>query len=95
MKALLALPLIALACAGCSSVGQLTPSAALAVSNAYTAVCANLPAVGPISSTLNAKAQAAYAQAQMICSNGAPTNAVVAGIDILAIESALLPYFKK
>jgi hypothetical protein len=44
---------------------------------------------------MNADARNAYAQAQTICAAGAPTNAVAAGLDVLAIESALLPYFKK
>jgi hypothetical protein len=44
---------------------------------------------------MNADAKNAYAQAQTICAAGAPTNAIAAGVDILAIENALLPYFKK
>ena len=49
----------------------------------------------PISATMNADAKNAYVQAQTICAAGAPTNAIAAGVDILAIENALLPYFKK
>jgi hypothetical protein len=44
---------------------------------------------------MNDDAKNAYAQAQRICAAGAPTNAIAAGVDILAVESALLPYFKK
>ena len=44
---------------------------------------------------MNADAKNAYAQAQTICAAGTPTNAIAAGVDILAVESALLPYFKK
>ena len=44
---------------------------------------------------MNADAKNAYAQAQTICAAGAPTNAIAAGVDILAVENALLPYFKK
>jgi hypothetical protein len=44
---------------------------------------------------MNADAKNACAQAQTICAAGAPTNALAAGADILAVESALLPYFKK
>ena len=89
--------LVALCCAlaGCTSAGQLTPSASTAVNTAYNEVCDALPALGPASATMNAQAKNAYAQAQTICSVGAPTNAIAAGVDILAIENALLPYFKK
>lgn len=83
------------ALAGCDTPGSLDPAVALQVANAYNDVCAALPALGPVSANLSANAKSAYASAQQICSNGAPTNAVVAGVDILAIESALLPYFKK
>jgi hypothetical protein len=58
-------------------------------------VCNALPALGPASATMNADAKNAYAQAQTICAAGTPTNAVAAGVDILAVENALLPYFKK
>lgn len=81
--------------AGCSSTGQLTPSAALAITDAYNNVCNALPAMGPISATMNTHAKNAYAQAQQICAAGAPTNAITAGIDIMAVEAALLPYFRK
>ena len=83
------------ALAGCTSAGQLTPSASAAINTAYNSVCNAMPALGPVSATMNAQAQNAYAQAQTICAAGAPTNAIAAGIDILAIENALLPYFKK
>ncbi len=80
---------------GCTSTGQLTPAASTAITTAYNNVCNALPALGPISATMNADAKNAYAQAQTICVAGAPTNAIAAGVDILAIENALLPYFKK
>ena len=83
------------ALAGCTSAGQLTPAAQADINAAYSNVCAALPALGPVSATMNADARNAYAQAQTICASGAPTNAVTAGIDILAIENALLPYFHK
>lgn len=85
----------AVALAGCSSTGELTPDASAKITAAYNAVCAWVPAAGPVSATMNAKAQAAYAQAEVICAAGAPTNAVTAGIDILAVEAALAPYFTK
>ena len=81
--------------AACTSTGQLTPAATADIDAAYTNVCAALPALGPVSATMNADAKNAYAQAQTICAAGAPTNAIAAGVDILAIENALLPYFKR
>jgi hypothetical protein len=80
---------------GCTSTGQLTPTASAAITAAYNDVCNALPALGPASATMNADAKNAYAQALTICAAGTPTNAVAAGVDILAIENALLPYFKK
>lgn len=85
----------AVALVGCNTPGSLDPSAALVVSQAYTNICAALPALDPVSASMNANAKNAMATAHQICANGAPTNAVVAGIDILAMESALLPYFTK
>lgn len=95
MKAILSLVAGCAALAGCTSAGQLTPSASAAIQTAYNNVCNAVPAMGPISATMNTKAQNAYAQAQTICAAGAPTNAIAAGVDILAVESALLPYFPK
>jgi hypothetical protein len=81
--------------AGCTSAGQLTPTASAAINTAYNDVCNALPALGPASETMNADAKNAYAQAQTICAAGTPTNAIAAGVDILAIENSLLPYFNK
>ncbi len=94
-KSVLALVALCSALAGCTSAGQFTPAASAAINTAYNGVCNALPALGPVSATMNADAKNAYAQAQTICAAGAPTSAVAAGVDILAIESALLPYFKK
>ena len=94
-KSVLALVAICGALAGCTSTGQLTPTASAAINTAYNDVCNALPALAPASATMNADAKNAYAQAQTICAAGTPTNAVAAGVDILAVESALLPYFKK
>jgi hypothetical protein len=95
MKSVFVLVAVCGALAGCTSAGQLTPTASAAINTAYNDICNALPAVGPVSATMNADAKNAYAQAQTICAAGAPTNAVAAGVDILAIENALLPYFKK
>ena len=94
-KSVFALIALCSALAGCTSAGQLTPTASAAVNAAYDDVCNALPALGPASATMNADAKNAYAQAQTICAAGAPTNAVAAGVDVLAVENALLPYFKK
>ena len=94
-KSIFGLAAVCGALAGCTSTGQLTPAARADVTAAYNNVCAALPALGPVSATMNADAKNAYAQAQTICADGAPTNAVAAGMDILAVENALLPYFHK
>ena len=94
-KSIFALAAVCGALAGCTSTGQLTPTASAAVNAAYDDLCNALPALGPASATMNADAKNAYAQAQTICAAGAPTNAVAAGVDVLAVENALLPYFKK
>jgi hypothetical protein len=94
-KSVLALVALCSALAGCTSAGQLAPTASAAINSAYNDVCNALPALGPVSATMNADAKNDYAQAQTICAAGAPTNAIAAGVDILAIENALLPYFKK
>jgi hypothetical protein len=93
-KSIFSLVAICGALAACTSTGQLTPAATADVTAAYNNVCAALPALGPASVSMNADAKNAYAQAQTICAAGAPTNAIAAGVDILAIENALLPYFK-
>jgi hypothetical protein len=94
-KSVFALIALGSALVGCTSAGQLTPTASAAINTAYNDVCNALPALGPVSTTMNADAKNAYTQAQIICAAGAPTNAIAAGVDILAIENALLPYFKK
>jgi hypothetical protein len=94
-KSIFSLVAVCGALAGCTSTGQLTPVATADITAAYDNVCAALPALGPVSATMNTDAKNAYAQAQTICAAGAPTNAIAAGIDILAVENALLPYFKK
>jgi hypothetical protein len=94
-KTIFGLATVCGALAGCTSTGQLTSAATADIAAAYNNVCATLPALGPASATMNADAKNAYAKAQTVCAAGAPTNAVTAGIDILAIENALLPYFHK
>jgi hypothetical protein len=94
LKSIFAFVAIGGVLAGCSATGQLTPVASADITAAYDNVCSALPALGPASATMNADAKNAYAQAQTICAAGAPTNAIAAGVDILAIENALLPYFK-
>ena len=84
-----------LALAACTSTGQLTPAASAAVTTAYNDLCAGIPAVGPTVATLNAQLQNDYAQAETACAAGAPTNAIAAGVDLLALDAALTPYFAK
>ena len=74
-KSVFALVAVCGALAGCTSTGQLTPTASAAITAAYNDVCNALPALGPVSATMNADAKNAYAQAQTICAAGAPTNA--------------------
>ena len=79
--------------AGCSSIGTLTPSAQSTVTNAFNAVC---PVLNAISTAKMSAVQAqAYSSALQICANGAPTNLVVAGLDIVAVQSVLAPYLPK
>jgi len=89
------LAVVAASLSGCQSNGQLSPSASVDVSTLYAELCAGLPALGPISGTLNAQLRNDYAQAVTICAAGSPTNPVVAGLDIIAIDAALAPYFAK
>ena len=88
--------LIASACAAALGLsacnGTLSPQAQQDITVVYTAMCAALPAAGPTIAKLNAQIQADYAQAQTICAAGSPTNAVAAGIDILALYTALQQY---
>ena len=81
----------------CASNGALTPSAQADVTAAYNAVCPPVlsGALDPIAGQFNARAQAAFASAKTICANGVPTNVVVAGLDILAVDAALAPYLEK
>ena len=94
-RSFFSLAVICGALSACTSTGQLTAQATADITAAYANVCAALPALGPVSATMNADAKNAYAQAQTICAAGAPTNAIAAGVDLLAIENALLPYFTK
>ena len=92
-----AMLLAALALAGCTSTGTLTPAATADVTAAYNAVC---PAVStgsldPFAGQFNDRVRTAYSAAQSICAAGVPTNALIAGLDILAIDAALSPYLAK
>ena len=95
MKAIVigALALAAVPLAGCN--GTLDPATQADVNTAFTTLCASLPVIQPVSTKLNATIQADYATAQQICAMGSPTNAVTAGLDVLAVYEALQPYFTK
>ena len=73
---------------GCDTSGQLTPAATAAINTAYNDVCSALPALGPVSATMNADAKNAYAQAQTICAAGAPSNAIAAKMKRICTPSA-------
>lgn len=83
--------------AGCASTGQLTPAAQAQVTTAFNEICPAVTSGGldPIMATLNQNVQNAYAAAKQICAAGAPTNIVVAGLDIVTIEPLLAPYASK
>ncbi len=87
----------ALALAGCASNGALTPTAQADVTKAFNTVCPAVSsgALEPFAGKFNGNVQKAYSSAQEICANGVPTNAVVAGLDLVTIEAALEPYLAK
>lgn len=82
--------------AGCQSTAQLSPAAEANVKAAFDAVCPGITsgALDAELSTLNANVQNSYAAAKQICAAGAPTNLVVAGMDILTLQTVLAPYLK-
>ncbi len=82
-----------LALAGCTSTGALTPSAQTTVTNAYNQICPSVTALGALQ--MNARQAKAYASAVSICANGAPTNVIVAGLDIIAVQAVLGPMLPK
>ncbi len=92
-----ALGLAAASLAGCASTGQLTPAAQTQVTNAYNDICPAVQSGGldPVIATLNSNVQKAYAAAKQLCGAGAPTNALVLGLDIVTIEPLLAPYLAK
>lgn len=93
MRKLLLIPAAALALSGCTSTGMLTPGAQDAVTNAYNIVCPSVAALGGLA--MNTQQAKAYGAAVAICANGAPTNVVVAGLDIIAVQAALAPLIAK
>jgi hypothetical protein len=82
---------------GCSSTATLDPAAQAAVTNAFNAICPAVSSGGldAVVATLNLNTRNAYAAAKQICAAGAPTNIVVAGLDIVTIEPLLAPYTSK
>ena len=82
---------------GCSSTATLDPAAQAAVTNAFNAICPAVSSGGldAVSGTFNQNVQNAYAAAKQICAAGAPTNIVVAGMDLMTIEPLLAPYTSK
>ena len=96
-KSFITAGLLALALGGCASTGELTPAAQASVTAAFNRVCpvVSSGALDPLAGKFNANVRAAYASAKSICANGAPTNIVVAGLDIIAVEPILEPYLAK
>lgn len=86
--------LAASALAGCATNGAVTASAQGDITTAYNMICPNVAALASVVQNMNSKAQGAYASATAICAAGAPTNAVVAGLDLATImnSGALAPY---
>ena len=82
---------------GCSSTATLDPAAQAAVTTAFNTICPAVSSGGldAVMATLNQNTQNAYAAAKQICAAGAPTNIIVAGLDIITIEPLLAPYTSK
>lgn len=87
----------ALGLAACANSFQLTPAAQTEITKAYNAVCPGVTsgALDPLAAGFNARVQSAYAAAKTICAQGAPTNLVVAGLDILSVEPLLAPWLAR
>jgi hypothetical protein len=91
----------ALALSGCQTTGpnagQLSAATQTQITAAFNTICPNIAALAPVAAQMNAKAQSAYASAQQLCAAGTPTNAVVAGLDIVTImnSAVLQPYLAK
>ena len=82
--------LIGLTLAGCNASD---PAVQAEVQQAFTTMCAYLPALSPVIGKMNAQVQADFATGETICAAGAPTNPAVAGMDVLSVYLALAPYF--
>ena len=82
-----------LSAAGCASNGVLNASASSAVTTAYNAVCPSVAALAALPK--NAGQTSAYNAAVTICASPAPTNVIVAGLDIIAVDAALAPLLSK
>ena len=97
MKVALLAALGSAALAGCASTGQLSPPAQTAVTGAFNAVCPGVSsgALDALIATENQNVQNSYAAAEQICAAGAPTNLVVAGLDLVTLQSVLAPYLAK
>jgi hypothetical protein len=76
----------AISASGCAMVnGQITPTPAAQsdIQTAFNAICGPaglLAAAAPFATT--GAVATYYGEAQTLCANGAPTNAIVAGVDI-------------
>jgi PBP1b-binding outer membrane lipoprotein LpoB len=85
--ALSAAALAAIFLAGCQSTGTLDPTTAARVSAAQAKLCPGVSsgALDKLVAGQNGNVQAAYATAQGLCANGAPTDLASAANDILTL----------
>lgn len=96
MKAFLLTGALALGLSACTSTGALTPTAQSDITEALAIACPVEAAVHPqVAAQANANATAADSLLASICPpNPAPTNAVVAALDILNAYEVLKPLVK-
>jgi len=82
---------------GCQTTGQLTPQVQAQITAAYNAICPGVSsgALDQLMASQNQNVQTSYAAAKQICAAGAPTNLVVAGMDILTLQVVLAPYISR
>ncbi len=89
--------LLALSLPGCTTSGQLTPAAQTDIQTALDTGCPTINALQPsVVTAFNGNVQTAYRALLLACPpNPAPTNPVIAGMDILDAITLLQPYLKK
>ena len=87
---------LAIGLSGCNSNGTLSPTAQNIIQIAYTAVCTNEAAITAAAASSSSQGvQAALVSMQTLCASPAPTTVTAAGLDIVQVFVALLPYMQK